>query len=96
VGEAGAQPAVSLIGDYFEPRGRATMIGLQSIGGLYRLLLGGWINQYLCWRAAFWSLGLQRTGFAIAFWLTMPELRRGATEGAINSSAAPPPRVAVR
>lgn len=97
IGEAGSAPAVqSQLADYFEPRRRASMIGLQStgvyLGILLGLLLGGWINQYMGWRTAFIVLGLPGVVFAVIFWFTVREPPRGRIENIVDTGKAPPLR----
>jgi MFS family permease len=57
-GEAGcAPPAHSLLSDYFEPRQRASALGVLSfgipLGGMIGAVAGGWLAQYFSWRVAF-------------------------------------------
>jgi predicted MFS family arabinose efflux permease len=94
IGEAGSFPAgSSLISDYFEPARRATALSIQSIGVyvgiLFGFLLGGWINQYFGWRAAFVVVGLPGILFALLFWLTVKEPPRGGMEGHASTEAPP-------
>jgi predicted MFS family arabinose efflux permease len=95
IGEAGSAPAVqSQLADYFEPRRRASMVGLQStgvyLGILLGFLLGGWINQYMGWRSAFLALGLPGVVFAVIFLLTVREPPRGRVENIVDTGKAPP------
>jgi predicted MFS family arabinose efflux permease len=95
IGEAGSAPAVqSQLADYFDPRRRASMIGLQStgvyLGILFGFLLGGWINQYLGWRTAFMALGVPGVIFALLFWLTVREPPRGVVENVADTGKTPP------
>jgi predicted MFS family arabinose efflux permease len=95
IGESGSAPAVqSIIADYYEPRRRASAIGLQStgvyIGILLGFLLGGWIGQFFGWRAAFMVLGIPGVLFAIAFWLTVREPARGKLDNLTDTGHAPP------
>jgi predicted MFS family arabinose efflux permease len=95
IGEAGSAPAVqSQLADYYDPRRRASMIGLQStgvyIGILFGFLLGGWINQFLGWRMAFLALGVPGVVFAVIFWLTVREPPRGVVENVTDTGRTPP------
>jgi predicted MFS family arabinose efflux permease len=95
IGESGSAPAVqSIIADYYEPRRRASAIGLQStgvyIGILLGFLLGGWIGQFFGWRMAFMVLGLPGILFAALFWLTVREPPRGGAENVTDTGRAPP------
>jgi predicted MFS family arabinose efflux permease len=95
VGEAGSSPALqSQLADYFEPRRRASMIGVQStgvyLGILLGFLLGGWINQYMGWRTAFMALGIPGVVFALVYWLTVREPPRGVIENVVDTGKAPP------
>lgn len=94
IGEAGSAPAVqSQLADYYEPRRRASMVGLQStgvyLGILLGFLLGGWINQYMGWRSAFLALGLPGVAFAVIFWITVREPPRGRIENISDTGSAP-------
>lgn len=97
IGEAGSAPAVqSLIGDYFEPRRRATAIALQStgvyIGILLGFLLGGWIGQLSGWRTAFIAVGLPGVLFALVFAWLVREPPRGRLDNVVDTGKAPPLR----
>ncbi len=101
IGEAGSAPAVqSMIADYFEPRRRATIIALQStgvyVGILLGFLLGGWINEFSGWRAAFMALGLPGVLFALIFAFTVREPPRGRLDHLVDSGLAPPLRETLR
>ena len=86
VGEATLGPAaLSLLGDYFPPRLRATVQGVYSsgvaLGGGIAFFLGGWIGQTWGWRSAFYLLGFPGLALAAAvFFLREPP--RGNTEAA--------------
>jgi predicted MFS family arabinose efflux permease len=95
IGEAGSAPAVqSLIGDYFEPRRRATAIALQStgvyIGILLGFLLGGWIGEFAGWRTAFIAVGLPGVLFALIFAWVVREPPRGRLDNVVDTGKAPP------
>jgi len=85
IGEAGSSPASqSLIADYFAPKERATAMGIYSSGIYFGImlgfLLGGWINEYMGWRAAFVAVGLPGLLVAFVFWLIVREPARGQSE----------------
>ena len=95
IGEAGCNPAAySLIGDYFEPRRRATALSIFHMGGyigsFLGLLLGGWIGHTYGWRAAFLLVGLPGVAVALLMRLTLRELPRGFSDP-VRAVAEPPP-----
>jgi MFS family permease len=85
VGEAGGSPpAHAMISDYFAPGKRATALSVYStgiyIGMLIGFLMGGYLNQELGWRTAFFVLGIPGVLFSLIFLATVKEPRRGATD----------------
>jgi predicted MFS family arabinose efflux permease len=85
VGEAGGSPpAHAMISDYFPPGKRATALSFYStgiyIGILVGFLMGGYLNQQLGWRIAFFVLGIPGILFSLLFYATVKEPRRGATD----------------
>ncbi len=85
VGEAGGSPpAHAMISDYFKPEKRATALSIYStgiyIGILVGFLMGGYLNQHLGWRTAFFALGIPGIIFSFLFYTTVKEPRRGATD----------------
>jgi MFS family permease len=85
VGEAGGSPpAHAMISDYFPPEKRSTALSVYStgiyIGVLIGFLLGGYLNQHLGWRTAFFVLGIPGILFSLLFYATVKEPRRGATD----------------
>lgn len=86
VGEAGGSPSAhAMISDYFAPGKRATALSLYS-SGLYAgilvgFLMGGYLNEHLGWRTAFFVLGIPGILFSILFYTTVKEPHRGATDG---------------
>jgi MFS family permease len=85
VGEAGGSPpAHAMISDYFHPEKRATALSIYStgiyIGILIGFLMGGYLNQHLGWRTAFFALGIPGIIFSLLFYTTVKEPRRGATD----------------
>lgn len=86
VGEAGANPpSHSIIADLYPPAERATAMGTFSLGINFGLLLGflvgGWINQWYGWRAAFWVAGAPGLALALLVRFTLREPPRGYAEG---------------
>jgi len=93
IGEAGAgPPAHSLIADYFPPSKRAAALAVYTsginIGILIALLVGGWVNQYFGWRAAFIVVGAPGLILAVVVRLTLKEPPRGLSEN-IDHQASP-------
>ncbi len=94
VGEAGGSPpAHAMISDYFPPEKRSTALSFYStgiyIGMLVGFLMGGYLNQYLGWRTAFFVLGIPGVLFSILFYTTVKEPRRGATDLNITRISQP-------
>ena len=87
VGEAGTAPASqSIIADLFPVRERPFAMGVLASGGniglLMGLLVGGWVNEWYGWRAAFWVAAVPGLFLALIIRLTVPEPRRVAPPGA--------------
>ena len=81
VGEAGGSPpSHSIISDLYSEDKRGTALGIFSlgvpIGILIGLLAGGWLNEELGWRAAFWAVGLPGLLLSILVALTLREPSR--------------------
>ncbi|MGE0679498.1 MAG: spinster family MFS transporter [Candidatus Binatia bacterium] len=86
VGEAGSTPpSHSIIADMYPPTERATAMGTFSLGVNFGLLIGflvgGWINQWYGWRAAFWVVGAPGLVLALLVRYTLREPPRGYAEG---------------
>ncbi len=86
VGEAGCSPpAYSLIGDYFEPKRRATAIAIYSLGvsggAIVGLLIGSAVAEAHGWRTAFFVLGVPGIVLAVIVKLTLREPPRGWADG---------------
>ena len=86
VGEAGATaPSVSMLADYLPPERRARGLSVISIGAVIGMglgmVMGGWINERMGWRAAFIAAGAPGLILAIVYRLTIREPARGASEG---------------
>jgi predicted MFS family arabinose efflux permease len=91
VGEAGGSPpAHAMISDYFPPEKRATALSIYSmgiyIGMMFGFMMGGFLNESLGWRVAFFVLGIPGVLFSILFYRTVREPRRGATDFNATSS----------
>jgi len=85
IGEAGGSPpAHAMISDYFPPQKRSTALSVYSAGIYFGILvgflMGGYLNQQLGWRTAFFVLGIPGVVFSLLFYLTVKEPLRGATD----------------
>ena len=85
VGEAGGSPpAHAMISDYFPPEKRSTALSFYSTGIYFGILIGflmgGYLNQHLGWRTAFFVVGVPGILFSILFYATVKEPKRGATD----------------
>lgn len=85
VGEAGGSPpAHAMISDYFPPEKRSTALSIYStgiyFGMLVGFLMGGYLNQQLGWRTAFFVLGIPGILLSLVLYVTVKEPRRGATD----------------
>ncbi len=85
IGEAGGSPpAHAMISDYFRPEKRATALSIYStgiyIGILIGFLMGGYLNQSLGWRTAFFVIGIPGLVFSFLFYISVREPIRGATD----------------
>jgi MFS family permease len=94
IGEAGGSPpAHAMISDYFPPKKRSTALSIYSsgiyLGMLVGFLMGGYLNQHLGWRKAFFVVGLPGVLFSILFFLTVKEPEKGATDLPGNSATDP-------
>jgi MFS family permease len=100
VGEAGGSPpAHAMISDYFPPGKRATALAVYSsglyMGVLVGYLMGGYLNQQLGWRTAFFVLGIPGILFSLLVYATVKEPRRGATDVDATTPSATPSLVHV-
>ena len=89
VGEAGGSPpAHAMISDYFPPGKRSTALSIYSTGIYFGILIGflmgGYLNQHLGWRVAFFAIGIPGVVFSLLFFVTVKEPRRGATDQALQ------------
>lgn len=85
VGEAGGSPSAhAMISDYFPSQKRSTALSIYSAGIYFGILIGflmgGYLNQRLGWRNAFFLVGAPGIIFALLFYITVKEPRRGATD----------------
>ena len=94
VGEAGGSPpAHAMISDYFPPEKRSTALSIYSAGLYFGVLIGfltgGYLNQQLGWRTAFFVVGLPGIIFALLFYTTVKEPPRGATDPGLQANESP-------
>lgn len=92
VGEAGGSPpAHAMISDYFPPQKRATALAIYSMGIYFGILIGfvmgGYLNEILGWRTAFFVLGIPGVLFSLLLFATVREPRRGATDTQLQPEA---------
>jgi len=85
VGEAGGSPpAHAMISDYFPPEKRSTALSVYSMGIYFGILIGflmgGYLNEQLGWRTAFFVVGIPGIIFSLLFYVTVKEPKRGATD----------------
>ena len=93
VGEAGGSPpAHAMISDYFPPQKRSTALSIYSAGIYFGILIGflmgGYLNQHLGWRMAFFVIGTPGLVFALLFYVTVKEPQRGATDTTTHAIGA--------
>jgi MFS family permease len=98
VGEAGGSPpAHAMISDYFPPEKRSTALSVYStgiyFGVLIGFLMGGYLNQHLGWRTAFFVVGLPGTLFCLLFYATVKEPRRGSTDPGVSPTTQSHPLI---
>jgi MFS family permease len=101
IGEAGLTPnSQSLISDLFPQKGRATALGLFSlgipVGTLIAFLGGGLLDQAFGWRVAFLVMGVPGVILAVLVYFTLREPPRGAADNFIDTGRAPPLMEVVR
>jgi predicted MFS family arabinose efflux permease len=94
VGEAGTGPSIqSIISDLYEPKERAAALSFYSaglnIGLLIAFFVGGQIEAFFGWRAAFLAAGIPGLVLFILFMFTVPEPRRGHVEQLADAERAP-------
>jgi len=101
VGEAAlSPPAHSLLADYFPVSRRSTALGVYAmgihIGVLVGLVMGGWLEEFWGWRAAFMVVGIPGLILALVVRFTVREPVRGAQEATPVTGAPPPVSEVVR
>ncbi len=84
-GEAGGSPSShAMISDYFPPHKRSTALSIYSagiyFGVLTGFLTGGYLNQQLGWRVAFFVVGIPGILLSLLFYFTVKEPGRGASD----------------
>lgn len=94
IGEAGGSPpAHAMISDFYPPEKRGTALSIYSMGVHFGVFLGfivgGFISQAYGWRVAFMAVGIPGILFAIVFFLTVKEPRRGHWESAAEAAYKP-------
>jgi predicted MFS family arabinose efflux permease len=94
VGEAGCSPpAHSMIADYFPANRRATALGIYSLGIpfgiLFGFVAGGWMNDVVGWRYAFFLVGIPGLVLAVLVRLSLREPPRGMAEGKVLEGDQP-------
>ena len=95
VGEAGGiPPSYSLISDYIERNRRGTVFAILNssvpLGVFVGFLIGGWVNTYFGWRAAFVVVGLPGIFLALLIRFTLREPPRGHADGLAAITTSPP------
>lgn len=94
VGEAGCSPpAHSMIADYFPANRRATALGIYSLGIpfgiLFGFVAGGWMNDVVGWRYAFFLVGIPGLVLAVLVRMSLREPPRGMAEGKVLEGDQP-------
>jgi MFS family permease len=100
-GEAGSGPAShSLLSDYFPPerRGRAlALLGAGGyVGGSFGWLAGGWLEQLVGWRRAFFWIGVPGVLLGLLIRATLREPERGRMDRPGTALDELPLRAALR
>ncbi|MEX2524775.1 MAG: MFS transporter, partial [Gammaproteobacteria bacterium] len=85
VGEAGGiPPSYSLISDYIAREKRGTVFAILNssipVGVFVGFMVGGWVNEYYGWRAAFFVVGFPGIFLALLVRFTLREPPRGYSE----------------
>ncbi len=93
IGEAGGSPpSHSIISDLYSDEKRGTALGIFSlgvpIGILVGLMAGGWLDEQLGWRTAFWAVGLPGLLLSLLVAFTLREPKRGTGEASTVSEPA--------
>ena len=95
VGEAGSNPpSHSIISDLYAPHERATAMAIfglgVNLGIMFGYLIGGWVNEWLDWRWAFFIAGVPGLLIAAVVRFSMIEPPRGYSDGLVEKPVAPP------
>ncbi len=90
-GEAGSTPAAhALISRVYPVTSRGIVLALFSlgvpIGSMLGLMLGGWINDAMGWRQAFFMVGLPGVVVALLAWSFLPEAAARTTQKDVRPS----------
>jgi predicted MFS family arabinose efflux permease len=82
-----------MISDYFPPQKRSTALSIYSagiyFGVLIGFLMGGYLNQHMGWRTAFFVVGIPGAIFSFLFYMTVKEPKKGATDVTAIASEQP-------
>lgn len=86
IGEAGSSPqSHSMIADMFAPHERSRAMAIYTlgvpIGIMLGFMVGGYVNTYWGWRAAFFAVGFPGLLLAAVLWFTVREPARGLADG---------------
>jgi len=89
--EAGGSPtSMSLISDFFPPNLRSSAMGIfflsMAVGGAMSAFIGSFVASNYGWRAAFFIASVPGVVFALLFFFTVREPRRGATDPVSKTS----------
>ena len=101
VGEAGCNPsAYSIISDYYEPKKRATVLSIYSLGVYLGQFIGfmvvGYVASNYGWRTAFYVVGLPGIALAILVKLTLREPPRGFSDPNYKPAEPPPMKMVLK
>jgi MFS family permease len=85
IGEAaGTAPSTSMISDLYPVERRSTAMAAYQLGPAFGIFLGsfvgGWVNHYYGWHAAFFVAGVPGLLVALLFRFTVREPKRGLVE----------------
>lgn len=93
IGEAGSSPpSHSIISDLYPPRQRSSAMAIYAlgvyIGAMLGYLVGGYVSEYVGWRATFFVVGLPGLAIALLVRRTLREPPRGYSEGLVTAQVA--------
>jgi predicted MFS family arabinose efflux permease len=87
-------PSYSLISDYFPPERRGFALAVLGmgvpLGVLVGFLVGGWVNVFFGWRAAFMVVGIPGVILALVLRITLREPPRGQYDTEQQVGQTPP------